>query len=59
MSTQARDEQREQTTERKISDITYVVTVRQSDHARETLKTKMEKLILETARRERKELSEE
>ena len=59
MPTQARNEQKEQTTEMKISDITYVVTVSQSDHARETLKAKMEKLILETARKERKDLSEE
>ena len=46
-------------TEMKISGVTYVVTISQSEHARETLKSKMEKLILETARKERKDLSEE
>ena len=59
MSTQAKDEKETRTTEMKISGVTYVVTVGQSDHARETLKTKLEKLILDTARKERKDLSEE
>ena len=47
------------TTEVKISGVTYVVSTCQSERARETLKAKLERLILETARKERKDLSEE
>ena len=45
-------------TEKKIAGVTYVVSVEQSQNAREPLKTKLKKIILETARSEKEELSE-
>ena len=45
MPAPAKAEKEVLTTEMKISDITYVVTVSQNDHARETLKTKLEKCM--------------
>ena len=44
--------------EKKIAGVTYVVSVEQSQNARETLKTKLKKIILETARSEKEDLSE-
>ena len=44
--------------ERKIGSITYVVTTEQSLTATETLREKMTKIILGTARNEMKKLSE-
>ena len=46
-------------TERRIGPITYVVTVGQSPTAREPLKTKLQKMVLEAARLEHRKLSEE
>lgn len=45
-------------TERKIAGVTYVVTVEQGQNARETLKAKLKKIILETARSEKEKFSE-
>ena len=44
--------------EKKIGGVTYVVSVEQSQNAREPLKTKLKKIILETARSEKNDLSE-
>ena len=45
-------------TEKKIAGVTYVVSVEQGQNAREPLKTKLKKIILETARSEKEDLSE-
>ena len=45
-------------TEKKIAGVTYVISVEQGQNAREPLKTKLKKIILETARSEKEDLSE-
>ena len=44
--------------EKKIGGVTYVVSVEQGQNAREPLKEKLKKIILETARSEKNDLSE-
>ncbi len=44
--------------EKKIAGVTYVVSVEQGQNAREPLKTKLKKIILETARSGNNDLSE-
>ncbi len=45
-------------TEKKFAGVTYVVSVEQGQNAREPLKTKLKKIILETARSGNNDLSE-
>ena len=51
-------EQYPRTTEKKIAGVTYVVTTAPGRNASGTLKEKLKKLILESAHRNREELSE-
>ena len=40
--------------ERKIGNVTFVISVEQGPNARETLNTKLQKMILEAARKEKR-----